>query len=102
MLSTGRPDSHSVVIAITDGRPLSYRGTLLASKKIRKSSRLVWVPVTKYAPLAFIKKVATRRWQENVVVVKSFEDLAQAKDPVNHLVANICPKTSPQVATTRR
>jgi len=92
MLSLGRPDSKSVVVAITDGRPLSYRTTWLAAKSLRKSARLVWVPVTRYAPLKFIKSMATRRWQENVVVVKTFEDLKKSDDVVNHIIANICPK----------
>jgi hypothetical protein len=93
MLSLGRPDSKSVVVAITDGRPLSYRGTGIMSKIVRKSARLVWVPVTRYAPLSYIKTWATRRWQENVVVVKSFEDLQNANSVVDHIIANICPKT---------
>jgi len=91
MLSLGRPTSKSVVVAITDGRPLSYRGTGLMSRYLRKSARLLWVPVTRYAPLSAIKKWATRRWQENVVVVKSFEDLDKGKEVVNNIIANICP-----------
>jgi len=91
MLSLGRPDSKSVVVTITDGRPLSYRGTWLMSRVLRKSARLVWVPVTRFAPLKYIKKWATRRWQENVVVVKSFQDLKNSKPTIDHLIANICP-----------
>jgi hypothetical protein len=93
MLSLGRPDSKSIVVAITDGRPLSYRATGIMSKVLRKAARLVWVPVTKYAPLKFIKKWATKRWQENVVVVKSFQDLENANAVVDHVIANICPAT---------
>ena len=48
----------------------------------------MWVPVTKYAPLKRIKWWATRRWQENVVQVKSFKDL-EKPDPVNHVIANL-------------
>merc|ERR1719380_515028 len=99
-LSLGRKNSKSIVVVITDGRPLSYRNTGLASRNVRKSARLVWVPVTRYAPLKKIKKWATRRWQENVVQVKSFKDL-QKPDPVNHILANICPKKSPKVAFGR-
>merc|ERR1719263_2568074 len=55
-LSLGRKDAKSVAVVITDGRPLSYRNTGIASKNLRKSARLVWVPVTKYAPLKQIKK----------------------------------------------
>jgi len=95
-LSLGRKNAQSVVVVITDGRPLSYRATNLASRALRKSARLVWVPVTRFAPLKRIKKWATRRWQENVVRVKSFADL-ERPDVVTHVVANICPKQSPKM-----
>merc|ERR1719446_267086 len=100
-LALGRKDSKSIVVVITDGRPLSYRATGIASRNLRKSSRLVWVPVTKYAPLKRIKWWATRRWQENVVQVKSFKDL-EKPDPVNHVIANICPDKNPNVQFGRR
>jgi len=90
-LSLGRKDAKSVIVVITDGRPMSYRGTLIASKIVRKAARLVWVPVTKYAPLKYIKGWATRRWEENVVVVNEFQEL-ETPDPVNHIIADICPK----------
>merc|ERR1711957_1021899 len=89
-LALGRKDAKSIVVVITDGRPLSYRATELASTFIRKSARLIWVPVTRYAPLRYIKRWATRRWQENVVQVKTFADL-EKPDLVTHIVANICP-----------
>ena len=41
--------------------------------------------------MRYIKKWATQRWQENVVVVKQFTDL-EKPDVVNRVVANICPK----------
>merc|ERR1719171_578984 len=100
-LALGRKDSKSIVVVITDGRPLSYRATGIASRNLRKSARLVWVPVTKYAPLKRIKWWATRRWQENVVQVKSFKDL-EKPDPVNHVIANICPDKNPKVQFGRR
>jgi len=93
-LSLGRQHAKSVVVAITDGRPLSYRATSLASRFVRKHARLVWVPVTSNAPLWRIKQWATRRWQENVVVVKTFNEL-EKPDIVTHIIANICPKPAP-------
>merc|ERR1719213_1232587 len=90
-LALGRKNAQSNVIVFTDGRPLSYRKTGLASRQVRKAARLVWVPVTKYAPLKQIKKWATRRWQENVVRVPSFKAL-ENPDTITHIVANICPK----------
>jgi hypothetical protein len=100
-MALGRADAHAIVIVITDGRPLSYRKTELASKTIRKAARLVWMPVTKAAPLKYIKKWATRRWQENVVSVEDFEAL---KSPVKitHLIADMCPDEEPVVKFTRR
>jgi hypothetical protein len=95
-LSLGRKGAKSIIVVITDGRPLSYRNTGIATKNLRKTARLVWVPVTKYAPLKKIKKWATRRWPENVVLVESFEDL-EKPDPMNHVVANICPAKEPEL-----
>jgi len=90
-LSLGRKSAKSVVVVITDGRPLSYWKTRRASYYVRRKARLVWVPVTRYAPLRSIKRWATRRWQENVVRVRNFADL-EKPDAVTHVVANICPK----------
>lgn len=100
-LALGRKSAQSVAIVFTDGRPLSYRKTEMASESLRKAARLVWVPVTKYAPLAKIKKWATRRWQENVVRVSSFKKL---EDPevITHIIADICPKKNPKVKFSRR
>jgi len=89
-LSLGRKDAKSIVVTITDGRPLSYRATGMASRYLRKKARLVWVPVTRNAPLWRIRRWATRRWQENVVKVNNFGDLKKP-DVVTHLIANICP-----------
>jgi len=100
-LSLGRQNARSVVVVITDGRPLSYRNAWIASRNLRKAARLVWVPVTRYAPLRYIKYWATRRWQENVVQVKSFSDL-EKPDPINHVIANICPKEVREVTFGRQ
>merc|ERR1719247_2253533 len=99
-LALGRKDSKAVVVVITDGRPLSFRNTALASKALRKSARLVWVPVTKFAPLKQIKSWATRRWQENVVLVREKEDLGKA-ETVTHIIADICPKEFPKLEIGR-
>jgi len=95
-LNLGRKNAHSNVIVFSAGRPLSYRKTEMASTMVRKSARLVWVPVSANAPLASIKKWATRRWQENVISVKSFKRL-ENPEVVTHIVANICPKKPPKM-----
>jgi hypothetical protein len=100
-MSLGRSDIHTIVVVFTDGRPLSYRKTEIASHTIRKAARLVWVPITKYAPLAYVKMWATRRWQENVIPVEEFSELQQP-ETITHIVADICPKESPKMEFTRR
>jgi len=100
-LTLGRKNAESNVIVFTDGRPLSLRKTGIASKSVRKSARLLWVPVTENAPLNNIKKWATRRWQENIVSVKNFTDLKKP-DVVTHIIANICPKMTAEVRFGRR
>jgi len=90
-LSLGRKNAKANIIVFTDGRPLSYRKTSMASKAVRKGARLVWVPVTRYAPLEKIKQWATRRWQENVVKVSSFAALKKP-EVITHIIADICPK----------
>jgi len=99
-LALGRKNAQSTVIVFTDGRPLSYRKTGMASESLRKVARLVWVPVTKYAPLAKIKQWATRRWQENVIRVPSFAKLKKP-EVITHIIANICPKKNPKVKFAR-
>jgi hypothetical protein len=100
-MSLGRADVQTIVVVITDGRPLSYRLTWLAARTVRKSARLLWVPVTKYAPLKYIKRWATRRWQENVVPVTDFKEL-QTPEVITHIVADICPKEDTDLSFTRR
>jgi hypothetical protein len=99
--SLGRKNSHANVVVFTDGRPLSFRSTTIVSKQVRRSARLIWVPVTKYAPLKWIKKWATHRWQENVVRVPTFEKLREP-EVITHIIADICPKTNPKVRFSRR
>jgi len=46
----------------------------------------------KYAPLKLFKWFATRRWQENVVTVKDFDDLKE-NQVINDILADMCPTT---------
>merc|ERR1719478_933536 len=100
-LGLGRKTAQSNVIVFSAGRPLSYRKTEMASKVLRKLARLVWVPVSANAPLKYIKKWATRRWQENVINVKSMDRL-ERPEVITHIVANICPKRSPKLTFSRK
>jgi hypothetical protein len=99
-LSLGRKTAQSVVIVFTDGAPLSFRKTKLASRSLRKKTRLHWVVTAKFSPLKDIKKWASRRWQENIVKVSKYEKLAKPIT-VTHVLANICPKKFPKLKTKR-
>jgi len=92
----GRKDARSVVVVFMDGEPLSYRKTLLTSQQIRKKARLLYVALTKFSPLASLKKWASRRWQENVVKASSPAKLA-GLFTTTHIVANLCPKEFPKL-----
>jgi len=90
-LSLGRDYAKSYVIVITDGRPLYKGRTRKAAHEVRKKARLLWVAVTKYAPLKEIKQMTTRRWEENLITVKSFDDLKNKKEEMtNHIIADVC------------
>jgi len=91
-LALGRKEARTNVIVFVDGEPLSYRKTLLTSKTIRKSARLVYVPVIKFSPLKALKTWASRRWQENLVPVETVKQLA-SPETGTHIVANICPNS---------
>jgi len=89
-LTLGRKDAKTAVVVVTDGRPLSFKRTLEAAKSLRTQARLLFVPVTAFAPMKEIKSWASRRWQENVVKVNNFNDLSKV-DTVDHLIADLCP-----------
>jgi len=98
-LANGRSDAKKIVVAITDGRPMSSRRTGRAARSLRAAAprgagaRLVWVPVTRNAPFHKVKRWASFPWKENVVRVKTFKDL-EKPDPINHVMANICKNTN--------
>jgi hypothetical protein len=95
-LALGRKEARTNVVVFIDGEPLSYRKTLLTSKTIRKSARLLYVPVTKFSPLKALKTWASRRWQENLVAVETIKEWASAETGT-HIVANICPSVFPEL-----
>jgi len=96
-LSLGRKTAESTVIVFGAGKPNSDRLTMKSSILLRKSARVMWVPVDPFnnPPQKLIMKFATRRWQENVISVKSMKELDKPL-VTTRIVANICP--SPEFA----
>jgi hypothetical protein len=89
-LALGSKRNRAVTIVFNDGRPLSFRRTALSAKVLRKASRLHWITVGELGAKAYVKPWATRRWQENIVNVKSGSDLSSIAT-LTHVIANICP-----------
>jgi len=100
-LTLGRKTAQSVTVVFTDGAPLSFRKTKLASRSLRKKTRLLWIVVTKFSPLKDIKKWASRRWQENLVKVSKYQKLGKPRI-VTRIIANICPKKVPKLKMVGR
>lgn len=98
-MALGRADAQSVVVVITDGKPLNFHKTRQAANKLRKKSRVMWVPVTANAPLKEIKKWASDPKSENVIRVEDFQSLANPRT-LSVLMNDICPNTTTSDATT--
>lgn len=89
-LGLGRADASSIVIVITDGKPLNKHRTSEAAKKIREVARLLWVPVTRNAPLSDIRKWASNPKSENVLRIPDFAALSKP-ETLATIMADICP-----------
>jgi hypothetical protein len=88
-LSMGREWAKSIVIVITDGKPMSLRQTRSAAEVLRRQARLMWVPVTRYAPLDTMKKWASYPVEENFLSLSDFSGLTDPEN-VNLIIADIC------------
>jgi len=90
-LSLGRKDAQSVVLVVTDGRPMNPRRTKQASKDLREAARLMWVPVTRYAPMKDIRKWASKPARENIIKLNSFWAMTDLES-IGNIVSDMCPK----------
>jgi len=89
-LSMGRADATSIVMVVTDGKPMSKRNTWRATKSIKKKARLMFVPVGRYAPRRWMRWWASRPWKENIVEVSGFSKLT-TPTVLNKIMADMCP-----------
>jgi len=90
-LSLGRKDAQSVVVVVTDGRPMNRDRTAQASKDVREVARLIWVPVTQFAPLTDIRKWASTPASENIIQLEDFWTMTDP-DTISNIIADMCPK----------
>jgi Mg-chelatase subunit ChlD len=88
-LSLGRDDAQSIVILITDGRPMSLRRTASAAYFLRRQARLMVVPVTKWAPIEAAETWASRPKADNFLPLGEFADL-ENPDKIDLIIADAC------------
>jgi uncharacterized protein with von Willebrand factor type A (vWA) domain len=92
-LSLGRQDAQSIVVVITDGKPMSMKKTRQAAEELRKQTRLMWVPVTKYAPVKQMRRWASNPKTDNFLAL---EDFSMLEDPavMDQIISDVCPKVT--------
>jgi len=92
-LENGRAEASSVVVVVTEGKPLSEMNTLKASSDLKKKARLIWVPIGKSVTaqdVANCKSWSSKPWEDNFVQIKDFNDMP-APASVNTILASMCP-----------
>jgi len=89
----GREDANSVVIVITDGWPMSQRNTKRAAKKLQEHAKVIWVPVTRSAPIKMIQKMASLPAEDHVIEISDFAEL-ETVGALNRIISTTCPKIS--------
>jgi hypothetical protein len=91
-LINGRQDASSVVVIITDGKPMSPIKTGQASLDLKSDARLIWIPVGGGAQEAVeeMKVWASKPWQDNLLPIQTFADLA-SPTTLNNIISTICP-----------
>jgi len=90
-LKLGSPDAQSVVLLFTDGIPNDPKSTAHAATELKKTSRLIIVPVTQHAPLEQIQTWATQ--PEDVISVTDFEQL-DTQLIINDIISTTCPNVT--------
>jgi len=89
-LVNGREDANSVVVLITDGKPMNGVATKDAAKQLQEKARLVFVPVGGDAPEELIQEVASKPYKDHIISISSF---FQMTSPVflNKIISSSCP-----------
>jgi len=91
-LRMGRKNVDSTVLVVSDARPMSPLLTTEAVRKLhKKKTRVMWVPVTRYATLRDIRRWASLPIHENVIHIGGFKYENRSQD-LNTMIADICPQ----------
>jgi len=92
-LKNGRSDAASVVVVITDGRPLSQRDTEKAAKRLQEDAKVIWIPIGRRAPRSLIKKMASKPRGDHVISVRSFWSIRywwSFDNLINKITTTVC------------
>jgi len=100
-LIQGRDGVKSVVVVITDGKPMSPLRTGVAAAQLKKGARLVWIPVGQgvKSSIKDMKHWASVPWQDNVLEIDTFGALATPRT-INKMVSQFCAQLDFDTTTT--
>jgi len=100
-LINGRQDAKSVVVVITDGKPMSNLRTATAAEEIKKLARLVWIPVGMGVKSSIdnMKIWASQPWEDNLMIVDEFSML-DTPTTINNMVSQFCSQLLADEPTT--
>lgn len=92
MLVNGRPEASSLVVILTDGKPMSPIKTGQACDDIKQEARLVWIPTGGGVKDAIesMKLWASKPSQDNVLQIDTFATLG-TDATLNNIISTICP-----------
>lgn len=90
---TGRQDAKSIVLVVTDGKPMYLRKTFKASQELKRKARLMFIPVGEEVKksLRDMRRWASLPARDNVLEVDSFAAL-DTPATLNNIIAGFCPQ----------
>jgi len=86
----GREDAQTVVIVITDGKPMNQGSTIDAARQLQEKARVIWVPVGGAAPEMLIQQVASKPFSDHIVKISSFSQMS-SDEFLNKIISDACP-----------
>jgi len=89
-MMNGRKNASTVVIVITDGKPMSQTNTIAAAQKLSETAKILWIPIGANAPIDLINDLAEEPKDDHIIRVTDFADLS-SPDTVNAILVDACP-----------
>jgi len=96
-LSYSRENATSVVVVLTDGKPISQDKTKEAAKRLQEHAKVFWVPIGIDAPLDLVEELASKPKKEHIIPVPDYWQLFFKEGFnkfVNDVILSVCPQVS--------